>query len=74
VARIISYAWFFGDGRHGHGRNVAHVFARAGAYRVILRSTDAERNYAFFARTVKVPGRPDSTARRAAPAAPARQP
>jgi PKD domain len=58
VGRIISYAWSFADGRLGHGRDVAHVFKRAGAYRVVLRTTDSERNYAFVARMVTVLARP----------------
>jgi hypothetical protein len=58
VAPIISYAWSFADGRRGHGRNVAHVFQRAGAYKVVLRTTDSDRNYAFLVRAVTVSARP----------------
>jgi hypothetical protein len=49
---IVSYEWFFGDHRTGHGRHVIHRYGRQGAFRVILRTTDSWGNWAFYARTV----------------------
>jgi hypothetical protein len=53
-APIRSFDWFFGDRRRGHHRRVTHVFSRPGSYRVVLRTTDAWGNWAFYARVVKV--------------------
>jgi hypothetical protein len=51
---VVSYQWFFGDHRSARGRSVVHRYARAGAYRVVLRTTDSWGNWAFYARTVGV--------------------
>ncbi len=53
-ARLASYAWWFGDGRTGHGRRVHHKFRRAGRFRVIVRGTDSWGNWVLSARTVVV--------------------
>jgi PKD domain-containing protein len=51
---IVGYAWFFGDGRTGSGRRSSHTFARAGTYRVVLRTTDSADNWAFYALNVGI--------------------
>ena len=51
---IVSYEWFFGDGRDGVGRRTIHRYGRAGTYRVVLRTADSWGNWAFYARTVLV--------------------
>ena len=52
---ITAYHWFFGSGAgQVHGRIAQHVFNRAGAYRVVLMSTDYADNYAFATRTVTI--------------------
>lgn len=51
---IDAYAWFFGDGRTGQGRRIAHRFKRPGTYRIVLRTTDSSENWAFDATRVKV--------------------
>ncbi|MCI5221188.1 MAG: PKD domain-containing protein [Candidatus Electrothrix sp. AR4] len=38
---IISYRWDFGDGKHGKGMSVDHVYALPGIYTTQLRITDA---------------------------------
>ena len=53
-ARLVSYRWWFGDGRTGHGRRVHHRFTRAGRYRVVARGTDTWDNWVLSARTVVV--------------------
>jgi hypothetical protein len=53
-ARLESYAWWFGDGRTGHGRRPSHVFKHRGSYRVVLRATDSWANWTLSARTVRV--------------------
>ncbi len=60
---IVAFSWFFGDGRTGHGRKINHLYRRAGAFRVVLRTTDSAGNWAFYARTVHV-GRAPSHSRR----------
>lgn len=52
--RIIAYRWFFGDGRALSGRRAWHRYARAGKYRVVLRTTDSWGDWAFYAATVTV--------------------
>jgi hypothetical protein len=52
--RLVSFQWFFGDGRGGAGRRVSHTFKIPGSYRVMLRSTDSWGNWAFARRTVRV--------------------
>jgi hypothetical protein len=52
--RMVSFEWFFGDGRAGFGRRVAHSFKIPGDYRVMLRSTDSWGNWAYAGRTVRV--------------------
>ena len=39
-ATIVSYAWNFGDGGTGTGVSLAHLFAAAGTYNVVLTVTD----------------------------------
>jgi hypothetical protein len=51
---IVSYRWFFGDGSRATGRVVNHGYARAGHYRVILRTTDSWGNWTYYARSVAV--------------------
>ncbi|MBV9416610.1 MAG: PKD domain-containing protein [Solirubrobacterales bacterium] len=53
---MLAFQWFFGDGRVSSGRRVAHTFRVAGAYRVVLRSTDSWGNWTFAVRTVRIPG------------------
>jgi hypothetical protein len=53
---ITTYNWFFGDGVGGHGRTPAHVYRRAGVYRVVLRTTNRADNWTLYARTVRVAG------------------
>ncbi len=55
--RMVSFEWFFGDGRAGFGRHVSHSFKIPGTYRVMLRSTDSWGNWAYAGRTVRVRGR-----------------
>ena len=38
--RIVSYAWNFGDGTTGSGRNVTHSYSAAGCYKITLTVTD----------------------------------
>jgi hypothetical protein len=54
--RIVSYRWFFGDGRRGAGRATAHHYPHAGLYRVVLRVTDSWGNWGFYARALAVRG------------------
>ena len=63
--RIVSFDWFFGDGRTAFGRPVSHKFKIPGAYRVMLRATDSWGNWVFAGRTIRVEGR-RAAARRAA--------
>ena len=56
--RIVSFQWFFGDGRTAFGRRVSHTFKIPGAYRVMLRATDSWGNWAFAGRTIRVKGQP----------------
>ena len=51
---IVSFLWFFGDGRSGHGPGVSHHYRRAGRYRVVLRATDSWRNWTYYAQTLTV--------------------
>jgi hypothetical protein len=51
--RIVSYRWFFGDGRTSRGRRAAfHRYVRPGHYKVVLRTTDSWGNWAFYAATL----------------------
>jgi hypothetical protein len=61
---IVSYDWFFGDGRTGHGRKINHLYRRAGVFRVVLRTTDSAGNWAFYARTLRVARAPSHARRR----------
>ncbi len=54
--RIVSFQWFFGDGRAGFGRRVSHTFKTPGSYRVTLRVTDSWGNWAYASRMVQVKG------------------
>lgn len=42
TADVLSYAWSFGDGSTGAGRNVEHSYAAAGTYGVELRVEDGD--------------------------------
>jgi hypothetical protein len=55
--RLVSFMWFFGDGRVGFGRHVSHTFRIPGTYRVTVRSTDNWDNWTFSTRTVRVRAR-----------------
>ena len=55
--RLVSFAWFFGDGHAGAGRRAAHTFKVPGPYRVTVRVTDSWGNWAFSSRTIRVRGR-----------------
>jgi PKD domain len=55
-ARIVSFQWFFGDGRAGVGRHPSHTFKTPGSYRVRLRATDSWGNWATASKTVQVGG------------------
>jgi hypothetical protein len=55
--RMLSFEWFFGDGRAGFGRHVSHTFKIPGTYRVMVRSTDSWGNWAVASRTIRVRGR-----------------
>ena len=55
--RIVSFEWFFGDGRSAFGRRVSHTFKIAGSYRVTLRATDSWGNWTYAGRTVRVRSR-----------------
>jgi hypothetical protein len=57
MGHMVAFDWFFGDGRPGFGRRVAHTFRIPGSYRVMLRSVDSWGNWAITARTVRVRGR-----------------
>ena len=52
--QMVSFEWFFGDGRIAFGRRVDHSFKSAGTYRVLVRATDSWGNWAFAHRTVRV--------------------
>ena len=56
--QIVSFEWFFGDGRTAFGRRVSHKFQIPGAYRVMLRATDSWGNWAYSGRTIRIKGRP----------------
>jgi PKD domain len=51
---IVSYTWFFGDGRSGHGTKVTHRYQHAGRDRVVLRATDNWQNWTYDAETLTV--------------------
>jgi PKD domain len=57
---IVAYAWSFGDGAGGSHHLTTHVFTRAGAYTVYLRSTDSWANWSFASHRIRitVPPRP----------------
>jgi hypothetical protein len=63
---IVSFEWFFGDGRTAFGEHVSHAFRTPGAYRVMLRGTDSWGNWAFAGRTIRLPapGGTSATTRR----------
>ena len=61
--KIVSFEWFFGDGRTGFGRHVSHVFKTPGAYRVMLRATDSWGNWAYAGRTIRVRGPAETSAK-----------
>ncbi|HLJ03686.1 MAG TPA: PKD domain-containing protein [Solirubrobacteraceae bacterium] len=52
--RIVGYLWSFGDGTGSRRRQLTHVFARPGIYRIQLRLTDSAANWATITRTLKV--------------------
>jgi len=53
-AGISSYAWDFGDGSSGSGKNVSHTFAVAASYVVRLTITDAAGHTATTTKTVTI--------------------
>jgi hypothetical protein len=55
--QVVSFAWFFGDGRAGFGPQVSHTFHIPGSYRVLLRSTDSWGNWTFVSRSVRIKAR-----------------
>ncbi len=55
--RIVSYDWFFGDGRTGRDHRASHSFERDGVYRIVVRTTDSWGNWGFFARQIRISGR-----------------
>ncbi len=55
--RLVSFQWFFGDGRAGAGRRVSHTFRIPGSYRVMVRATDSWGNWAYARRTVRIKAR-----------------
>jgi subtilisin family serine protease len=57
---ITAYAWDFGDGTTGTGRQLTHAFTWAGDYVVRLTVTDDEGAAATVARTVTVTDTPGS--------------
>ncbi len=56
--RIVSFQWFFGDGRTAFGRRVSHTFKIPGAYHVMVRATDSWGNWGYAGRTIRVIRRP----------------
>jgi PKD domain len=52
--KLISFNWFFGDGRAAVGRHVSHAFRTTGSYQVRLRATDSWGNWVYSARTIRV--------------------
>lgn len=52
--RIVSYRWFFGDGRGAAGGRALHRYGRAGRYRVVLRAADSWGNWTYYAATLTV--------------------
>jgi len=52
--RLVSFQWFFGDGRGGFGRQPSHRFKTPGSYRVVLRSTDSWGNWAYARQTIRL--------------------
>jgi hypothetical protein len=55
--QVVSFAWFFGDGRAGFGPQVSHTFHIPGRYRVMVRSTDSWGNWAFASRMIRIKAR-----------------
>jgi hypothetical protein len=53
-ARIVSYRWWFGDGKTSRGRTAKHYYSRAGRYRILVRASDSWGNWVFAAKSVKV--------------------
>ena len=56
--QIVSFEWYFGDGRTAFGRRVSHTFKIPGAYRVMLRATDSWGNCAYAGRTIRIKRNP----------------
>jgi hypothetical protein len=57
---VAGYLWMFGDGTQSHRRQVSHVFAHPGVYKVQLRLIDSSQNWATITRTIRIvpgPGR-----------------
>ena len=52
--KIRAYRWYFGDGSGGHRGSPTHTYRRAGSYRVRLRITDSNGNWAVSTRTIRV--------------------
>lgn len=52
---ITSYAWSFGDGSFGSGREVDHVYPKAGSYEVKLVVTSSNKRQDVWTKTIDVP-------------------
>jgi len=52
--RIVSFKWFFGDGRTGQSNRASHSFKRDGLYRIVVRTTDSWGNWGFNARQLRI--------------------
>ena len=53
-ARIVSYAWTFGDGHKAKGRKVSHKYAKPGTYTITLTVRDAAGHKATLRHRLKV--------------------
>jgi len=54
----LTYAWDFGDGSTGSGRNTSHKYLATGSYTVTLTVTDADGAKTRSSKTVRVGTRP----------------
>lgn len=51
---LVSWAWDFGDGTSGSGKNARHTYAAAGEYAVVLTVTDASGSSRAVSKVVRV--------------------